>query len=61
MYLPGALRCKASCNSLVSSQKNRVKGAVEEEGTSQCEGYRDVGGADTSAAKDQYGEFLRWS
>ena len=49
------------CNSHGLRQKNRVKEAAEEEDTSQHEGYRDPGGAGTTAMKDRYGELLHWS
>ena len=58
MYLPKALRCKASLTLIGLRQNNRVKEAAEEEDTSQREGYRDPGGADTTAAKDWYRELL---
>ena len=46
------------CNCHGLRQKNRVKEAVEEEHTSPRKGYRDPGGAGTSAAKDRYRELL---
>ena len=54
MNLPKTPRGKASVTLYGPSQKNRVKEAAEED-TSQCEGYRDPGGADTTTVKDRYG------
>ena len=61
MYLPKALRCKASATLFGTRQKSRVKEEAEEEDTSQREGCRDPGGADTTPAKDRYRELLHRS
>ena len=44
---------KASVTPCSPKQKNRVEEVADEEDTSQHEGYRDLGGADTTVAKDQ--------
>ena len=61
MDLPKALRRKGFCNSLWSRVEERSEEAAEEEDTSQRKGYRDLGSAGTTAAKDRYGGLLHWS